>query len=270
MIRLVTLGEVMRKLEGTELMAFSNAVGFTHGTLSQYNPRRLEGQLLAEVQTALGFVEEHCEKFGLAASLAAARRLRRLLQGGGVIDSAEFTTSAADLESRLQDETNATFCLSLDSLEAAWYSRPREGWGVILKRFPDAVTDVEEARRCFALERYPAAVFHSCQIIEIGLLDLGKFLSITDPRSGFSAVASKLAKIVKTEHDKLTPFERQHFNLIEQLQTLVEALKNGWRNKISHAQGRLCLDSSEFRRDTAEEILLATRAFMRRLAEELP
>lgn len=50
----------------------------------------------------------------------------------------------------------------------------------------------------------------------------------------------------------------------------MEALKNAWRNKISHAQGKLNLLSPAFTREIAEEILIATRAFMRRLAEGLP
>jgi hypothetical protein len=55
------------------------------------------------------------------------------------------------------------------------------------------------------------------------------------------------------------------------MQGTVEALKNAWRNKISHVSGqRLLLVSSEFTPDTAEEIMTATRAFMRRLTESLP
>jgi hypothetical protein len=51
----------------------------------------------------------------------------------------------------------------------------------------------------------------------------------------------------------------------------VEALKNAWRNKISHAHGKLIvMTGEEFHPDVAEEILTATRAFMRRLAEGLP
>jgi hypothetical protein len=57
---------------------------------------------------------------------------------------------------------------------------------------------------------------------------------------------------------------------LEQIQGTVEGLKNAWRNKISHVQGKLTLMSVEFSPEIAEEILLATRAFMRRLAEDLP
>jgi hypothetical protein len=57
---------------------------------------------------------------------------------------------------------------------------------------------------------------------------------------------------------------------VEQMHGTVEALKNAWRNKISHAGAKLALIRSEFAPEIAEEIILATRAFMGRLAIELP
>jgi hypothetical protein len=50
----------------------------------------------------------------------------------------------------------------------------------------------------------------------------------------------------------------------------VEALKTAWRNKISHVQGKLVLLTSDFTPEVAEEIVMASRAFMRRLATEMP
>ena len=92
-----------------------------------------------------------------------------------------------------------------------------------------------------ALEIYPAAVFHSIQIVEAGLIELGKFISVEDPKSGWTAVANKLKKIVSSKHEDRTKFERQNFEFIEQVKGTVEALKNAWRNKISHAEGKLLL-----------------------------
>jgi hypothetical protein len=54
------------------------------------------------------------------------------------------------------------------------------------------------------------------------------------------------------------------------MQGTVVALKNAWRNKISHVHGRLVLMTADFSPDVAEEITIATRGFMRRLATDLP
>jgi hypothetical protein len=75
---------------------------------------------------------------------------------------------------------------------------------------------------------------------------------------------------LKKRYDDRTQFEQQNFAFLEQIYGTVEALKNAWRNKIGHAQGRLILMSKEFNPDIAEEILVASRASMRRLADGLP
>jgi len=46
-------------------------------------------------------------------------------------------------------------------------------------------------------------------------------------------------------------------------------MQNAWRHKISHAANRLVLETGEFQPYVAEDILVATRAFMRTLATEL-
>jgi hypothetical protein len=96
-------------------------------------------------------------------------------------------------------------------------------------------------------------------------------MGVNDPKSGWTAVSSELKKIVEKKRNLFTDFEKNNFAFIEQLQATIEALKNAWRNKISHAQGVLTLMmNADFSPEVAEEILLATRAFMRRLVEGLP
>jgi hypothetical protein len=75
---------------------------------------------------------------------------------------------------------------------------------------------------------------------------------------------------VKKPYGLRTPFEKNNVAFLEQLQATVEALKNAWRNKISHSQGKLAVMSGAFNKNIAEEVVYATRAFMRRLAEGLP
>jgi hypothetical protein len=99
---------------------------------------------------------------------------------------------------------------------------------------------------------------------------LGTFIGVTDPHSGWTAVANRLQQIISTKHPARTDFERDNFPFIEQVQGTTEALKNAWRNKVSHAHGKLAVLTADFSSEVAEEILYATRAFMRRLADGLP
>lgn len=171
---------------------------------------------------------------------------------------------------RIVDETRDKQFFALSLREIELHSQPRRGWEKIVERFPTTIDDVEEASKCLALSRYPAAIFHSLQIVEAALIELGKFLKVKDPKSGWTAVSGALAKTLKKEWKDKSRFERKNHAFLEQVQGTVEGLKNAWRNKISHVDGKLVLVSKEFSAEVAEEILLASRAFTRRLAEGLP
>ena len=217
----------------------------------------------------LSLYEEDCLALGLTASVATIRRLRSALTKSHH-DIAGIADLGQELSGRLFDEMNGRFFWSLSPLEAELYNTPRKGWEQIVDRFPDTISDIEEARRCLALSRFPAAVFHSLQVIEFGLIELGTFLQVNDPKSGWTAVAKALKNSVEKPHPERTQFEKDNRDFLEQMQGTVEALKNAWRNKVSHVQGKLVLMTRDFSPEVAEEILVATRAFMRRLATDMP
>jgi hypothetical protein len=142
---------------------------------------------------------------------------------------------------------------------------------ITLDRFPDAVMDVEEMRKCFALSRYAGCVFHSVHVIEHGLIAISQWLpGLNDPKAGWGSVTGELERIVNLPHPKRSPFEQTHFVFIEQVNALMKALKFAWRNKISHASGKLHVLSPDFAPEIAEEIMMASRGFMRQLAVDLP
>ena len=177
--------------------------------------------------------------------------------------STEFT-------GRLKDEMSLRAYYSVTPREAQYYNSPWNGWEEIVARFNNATDDIEELSKCFALSRYPACVYHSLQATEIGIIELGHFIGVTDPKPGWDATRNELKKILAKKYDQRKTFEQAHSVFIEQINGTIEALQTAWRNKISHVEGRLLLVSKEFSADVAEEIMLATRAFMRRLVLELP
>jgi hypothetical protein len=224
---------------------------------------------LREITDALFLVFERvCRETGLKASAATVRVMREALKSDP--DRVASKEWEPELRGRLIDEMNETLFFSLSSAEGEYFSEPRQGWEKIIERFEDTVGDIEEARKCFALSRYAAAVFHTLQVVELGLIELGTFIGVTDPKSGWTAVTNRLRKIMNTGYNERTDFEKQNSDFLEQVQGTIEALRLAWRNKISHAQNRLVVLGSDFTPDIAEEIIFATRGFMRRLADGLP
>jgi hypothetical protein len=214
-------------------------------------------------------VLRECISAELEGSAATLGRILGLLEK----DSAtleQVVEFHAELYGRLSDELASRVFFSLNTIEANYYSAPREGWEEIIDAFPSALIDIEEARKCFALSRYAAAVFHSLQVIEFGLVHLGAVIGVQDPNPGWSATINALDRINKKKFPDRTPWEQAHSKFLEQIQGTIAALNSAWRNKVHHAHEKLYLLSSDFNEEIAEEILFATRAFMRRIAEDCP
>ena len=230
--------------------------------------------LLGRLRGHLSTLLPHCEHLPMTAMkvgelIEVLDHPERTAQWGQL--ELNFLSATADITSRLSDELSLNLFFKLPSDKKMFFEYPLKGWEEVLARFLDTATDIEEMNKYFALSRYPAAVFHSTHVIECGLIALGEFMGITDPKSGWTAVSNELEKIVvKTKHQERTDFHKKHIAFLEQMHGVVVPLKSSWRNKISHSQGRLVLMTNEFSPDVAEEIIIASRSFMRRLATELP
>lgn len=60
------------------------------------------------------------------------------------------------------------------------------------------------------------------------------------------------------------------FHSIEQINQAAQSMKMAWRNKVNHEAGRLVVLDPQFSPQAAEEIIFATRSFMRHLATDIP
>lgn len=254
----------MAKLERS-----ATAVGYAGGMGGEQSSDEIPDEIRQSGLLAFTDMEANCIALELGTSLATVRKLKTAIilpnsRYGDVYPLAE------ELRGRLIDEMESKCFWAPTTREREYYEEPRKGWVEIIARFSDSVTDIEEASKCFALSRCAASVFHSVQVVEVGLIELGKLIDVKDPNSGWSAVSSALDQIIAKKHQNRTAFERSNFRFLEQVQGTVGALKNAWRNKISHAEGRLTLMTKDFSPEVAEENLFATRAFMRRLADGLP
>lgn len=209
---------------------------------------------------------EMCEVYGLTASRISAEKIVKQLSKDECTWEL-FQTLVSELQERLIDEMSAPRFFELTDQEAGHYSNWSKGWTEIIETFPHATSDVEEMNKSLAFGRYPAAVFHSLMVVEHGLVELGKLLGATDPKEGWDASCKQLAKVVAAGHSANTT--GLDFEFLSQLNVCAQAMKLAWRNKVNHATGKPMVMSGGFMPEVAEEIISASRAFMRRLAEGL-
>ena len=222
-----------------------------------------------QLEVMADLCRQDLERFGFRVSAKSMQDIVELLKGP-YPPSGNIHDRSMILRANLMTELESTLFLHVEYSVARYYREPRRDWEEVIDRFPDTVSDIEECSKCYALGRYAASVFHSMQVLEHGLLALGEFMKVPDPKSGFTAVANALQRVKETKPQNLSEFEKKHFAFFEQMHGSVHAIKDAWRNKVSHAQGKLVLMTADFSPAVAIEIYMATRAFMRRLATDLP
>ena len=130
--------------------------------------------------------------------------------------------------------------------------------------FSSARYDMEEAVRCFALARYTACVLHLNRVLEVGLDALKKRACVTTHSPTWNAALAQIEKATaaKPEKDK-TPDERAEDTFIRDAVHYLATAKNAIRNPTVHKVERTYTD------ETAKEVYIAIRAFMRHLATQL-
>ena len=171
------------------------------------------------------------------------------------------------LQDNIERELSCLFFVGIPANRIEAYTKSLNGWEDISREFPLATEDIEEMSKCYALCRYSAAVFHSLLVVEHGLVRLGRRLGVTDPKEGWDASTRKLAQVVSEGHAKnITGLE---YGFLEQLNAAVQAMKFAWRNKVNHATGKPIVMGGGFAPYAAEDIISATRNFMRQVAEGL-
>jgi hypothetical protein len=230
--------------------------------------------LIKTLRSTLSDLLPHCEHLpmtALAISQLISSTNNTIIIDIWKVTPSDLASAIENIEGCLENELSLNLFFKLPQEKKKYFNSPVDGWEEVIKRFQNTRDNIEEMNKCFALSRYAAAVYHACQIIELGLIELGQFLEVTDPKSGWTAVTLRLEMLVKkTKYNDLDPKYKNCFGFLEQMHGSTEALKTAWRNKIDHAKGKLALLTVDFVPDIAEEIMIASRSFMRRLATEMP
>jgi hypothetical protein len=167
------------------------------------------------------------------------------------------------------DELSLRLYFSFTPEEGETYLNPLKDWETVLGRFPKMQYNVEESAKCFALERYGAAVFHVLQVAEYGVIQLGKLMEELGDRPGWSCL-HRLTKLISMPYPQRTPLAQKHTKLLEDVVPLAIVVKDSWRHKLDHVDNQIVWIDTDFSPNVAEEIVTATRGFMRKLALELP
>ena len=270
--RLISLGEIMEQFDPVYVMSITQILTNLLERFKEIpDDNVLSDATRLSGKDVLPPLKDFCSNMGLDASESTVDRTLALFDNP-LATVRDLRRESADLRLRLKDQLDKRLFLYVG--EAKHYNEWRFGWELVIARFKAAEGDIEEANKCFALGRYPAAVFHCMQIIEAALVVIGSFLIIpSGNKPSWGAITARLGLIFQNplpKEVKLTQFEQDNFENLRQIYALAHILQSAWRNKISHAGERLVLMSADSTPEIAKEIMTATLSFTRRLATDLP
>jgi hypothetical protein len=214
-----------------------------------------------------------CKDANLPMSVLSIERLLKLLDPH--ISENALADSLSDAVKRtivtVEDELSLRLYFSLELNEAVLYTKPWDGWENIAERFDDAIRDIEEMNKCFALGRFTASMFHALHVAEWGAIELGNFVGVTDSKKGWGPTQKKLKEIIEAGHSKLPTNLSGKFDFLEQVNQVIQTMVLAWRNKVDHAANHLAIvPNAEFTPDIAKHIIDSVKVFMGRLQEGLP
>jgi len=196
--------------------------------------------------------------------------MENLQSKGMFISYGEFRDDLREVRRRYEDELKSAYFIHFDSLQAKMYTDPLKDWDQVLSRFKkDVQYNIEESSKCFAMERYGAAVFHILQVAEYGVIKVAELLQIPGDKPGWGSLKG-LQKLISVPWPQREPLAKKHSKLLENVVPLAFVMKDSWRHKLDHVNNQLLWLEKDFSPLVAEEIISATRAFMRKLALEFP
>jgi hypothetical protein len=187
----------------------------------------------------------------------------------------------AQLRSALFKDSSEAMFLCLSPTERYYYEENNQFGLDVLRKFGEITTDIDEAYKCMAVERYTASVFHCMRMLEYGVHKLaGRFgvdlqVDVIDSKTHqptgdkrdqeWNALCQQILKKIKNL--PATSEAEQEAKL--KFEDLAIHLSNvrAERNAIMHARYGT---TKRFTRKKAEHVLEETKSFISELALLLP
>jgi hypothetical protein len=210
------------------------------------------------------------EQYGMRSSSSQCKRVIQKIEAKkDNLRCGELREGLKQLRERSEDDFRSTFFLQLTAKESDQFQNPLKDWDFLDARFDKVRFNVEESLKCFALNRYGAAVFHILQVAEYGVIKAGELLNVLGDKPGWSCL-KKLQDLIAVSYPQRIPLAQKHSKFLENVVPLAIIVKDSWRHKLDHVDNQIRWMDTDFSPTVAEEIISATRGFMRKLAQELP
>src|ERR1039458_206869 len=204
-----------------------------------------------------GLLRQNSSSYGLPGAAKKCQRIQQHLESRKMaVNYGELESLLRELRERLEDDLQAVVFLGLSLDESRLYKEPLKDWQEVMSRFSRVRHDVEESSKCFALQRYSAAIFHVLLVAEYGIIKVAELFGVAGDKPGWGAL-DRLQRINDQKRKDKSPLEQEHAKFLENLLPLATAIKDSWRHKISHIDNKLEWMDTDFSPEVASEIISA-------------
>jgi hypothetical protein len=190
--------------------------------------RHLEREHREYVLSNFRKISNLCGQVGLSLTVKHADRMLSNYKAG--LTYGQLKEAVAQLQDRIRDELDSVYFLHVPFDKAKMYYDSHPFGGAVSNKFPKAITDIQEASKCFAVGRFTGCVFHLMRVMEIGVQHVGKKLKIpnTQEKEWQPILNSVNAEIKKMSNPPtaLTSRQKAARNRFAQAAVYIETVKN--------------------------------------------
>jgi hypothetical protein len=226
-------------------------------------PTELAPQLLFRIKA----IADYLTAIGFFGPFFQCARIREHLELPVLPKLNWLSERMQDLKDRVEDEAKARLFFIIPPAKYAYYAQP-ESWGEeVYKAFPDAVYDIDEAGKCFAVGRHTACVYHLSRLMERVLRAAVNQLGGDGAKPSWDALLKEMARQVERIDADIAlawnaegkEFKSDDARYYSELAKDFRAIKTAWRNPGMHVDGL-------FDEDRAKDIYAAVQLFTKQVA----
>lgn len=171
-----------------------------------------------------------------------------------------IATAITHFLSRLQDELDSQYFVHLDEQDVQFYGQKAPFGTAVVKKFPNASSDLEAAGNCLALQQPTACVFHLMRAMEVTVRRLSRRLGVTiTPQTTWRQMTNNMSDKIKPMPER-TEAQKRKKNDWEAARSNLHHVGSVWRNNTMHP-------AISYTRSQARDVYVAVRIFMASLSE---
>lgn len=243
-----------RKLQDELLKEMSKLFGAALGP-------KIDKDDVTRITGYLPQLEQLIAELNLESTAFPTKRIRDALKIGDY-QKRHLVEDISDVLIRLHEELSSRQFIFVSSKMAKYYKRISLFGQEVSDCFPAAIDDIENAGTAFATGLATSCVMHLMRALEVALKTLASRLDIPFATS-WDAYLTKIEKSISTKRDDKTSEWLANERFYRDVSGDLLTIKQVWRNPTMHVERKYDIEE-------AEQIMLAVKTFMQRMAKNLP